>query len=163
MQKVLGWLSLLIAVGVVIFVIIFLISINSNEKEIIASPLKKTKEIVIEKPKQVWLDNFSTTKKLSYFYPVTEILVQVGLGSNVIKKIAKDQIYELSAPDVDPYQLFCLTEELRQNRLRHYLKKDKNGVELLIYSQNKSRLNTLVQSLKNYNISAKISLSKEDK
>ena len=43
------------------------------------------------------------------------------------------------------------------------LKKDKNGVELLIYSQNKDKLNTLVQSLKNYNISAKISLSKEDK
>ena len=82
MQKVLGWLSLLIAVGVVVFVTIFLISINSNDKEIIASPLKKTKEIVIEKPKRVWLDNFSTTKKLSYFYPVTEILVQVDLVSN---------------------------------------------------------------------------------
>ena len=160
MQKILGWLSLLIAVGVVIFVIIFLISINSNDKEIIVSPLKKTKEVIIEKPKQVWLDHFSKTKKLGYSYPVTEILVQVDLVSN---KITTNQIYKLFAPQVDPYQLFCLTEELKQHKLRYYLKKDKNDVKLLIYSQDKKRLDTLVQSLKNYNISAKISLSKEDK
>ena len=72
-------------------------------------------------------------------------------------------LFSVDATNQVIYQLFCLTEELKQNKLRHYLKKDKNGVELLIYSQNKNKLNTLVQSLKNYNISAKISLSKEDK
>ena len=159
MQKILKWLSPLIAVGVAIFIILFLISINSDEKAIKISPLQKTKEVVIEKPKQVWLNHFSQAQRLGYFYPVTEILVQVDLN----EKIKIKTIYKLSASLLDPYQLFCLKEELKQHKLRYYLKKDRRGVELLIYSKDKKRLDSLVQSLKNYNISAKISLFKEDK
>jgi hypothetical protein len=80
MLKALKWISSLIAVGVAIFVVLFLISINYDEKAIEITPLQKTKKIVIEKPKQVWLNHFSQAKKKDYFFPVTEILVQLDLN-----------------------------------------------------------------------------------
>ena len=71
-------------------------------------------------------------------------------------------IYKLSASLLDPYQLFCLKEELARHKLKYFLKRDKDGVELLIYSKDVKRLNSLVKVLKNYQISAKVGLYKED-
>ena len=85
-------------------------------------------------------------------------MIQVDLN----EKIASKTIYKLSAPIIDPYQLFCLKEELKQHQLKYYLKKDKNGAELLIYSKDIERLNSLVEVLKNYQISANVGLYKED-
>jgi len=157
-QKILKWLTSLIAVGVAIFIIFFLISINSNETSINLAPLEHKSEVALNEPKNIWLDHFSKTEKLGYFYPVNEVLIQVDLN----EKIASKTIYKLSAPIIDPYQLFCLKEELKQHQLKYYLKKDKNGAELLIYSKDIERLNSLVEVLKNYQISANVGLYKED-
>ena len=158
MQKILKWLTPLIAVGVAIFIIFFLISINSNETPIKIAPLEHKSEVVAKKIKKVWLNNFSKTERLGYFYPVNEVFIQVDLN----EKITSKTIYKLSASLLDPYQLFCLKEELKQHQLRYYLKRDKNGVELLIYSKDEEKLKTLVKVLKNYQISAKVGLYKED-
>ena len=158
MQKILKWLTPLIAVGVAIFIIFFLILINSNETPIKIAPLEHKSEVVVKKQEKVWLNHFSKTERLGYFYPVNEVYIQVDLN----EKIASKTIYKLSAPLLDPYQLFCLKEELKQHKLKYYLKRDKRGVELLIYSKNIEKLNTLVRVLKNYQISAKVGLYKED-
>jgi len=158
MQKILRWLTPLIAVGVAIFIVFFLISINSNETQIKIVPLEHGSEVVAQKPKKVWLNHFSKTERLGYFYPVNEVFIRVDLN----EKIAAKTIYKLSASLLDPYQLFCLKEELKQHQLKYYLKRDKGGVELLIYSKNKEKLKTLVRVLKNYQISAKVGLYKED-
>ena len=158
MQKILKWLTPLIAVGVAIFIIFFLILINSNETPIKIAPLEHKSEVVVKKQEKVWLNHFSKTERLGYFYPVNEVYIQVDLN----EKIASKTIYKLSAPLLDPYQLFCLKEELKQHKLKYYLKRDKSGVELLIYSKNIEKLNTLVRVLKNYQISAKVGLYKED-
>jgi hypothetical protein len=157
-QKILKWLTPLIAVGVAIFIIFFLILINSNETPIKIAPLEHKSEVVVKKQEKVWLNHFSKTERLGYFYPVNEVYIQVDLN----EKIASKTIYKLSAPLLDPYQLFCLKEELKQHKLKYYLKRDKRGVELLIYSKNIEKLNTLVRVLKNYQISAKVGLYKED-
>ena len=157
MQKILKWFAPLVAVGVAIFIIFFIISINSDDYVEI-EPLKKQNEVSVVKPKKVWLEHFSKTQRKGYFYPVNEIFIQVDLDA----KIQKKTIYKLSASLLDPYQLFCLKEELKQHKLRYYLQKDKNGVELLIYSKDKKKLDSLVRVLKNYQITAKISLYKED-
>ena len=68
----------------------------------------------------------------------------------------------MSAKILDPYQLFCLKEELKSHKLKYYLKKDKIDVDLFIYSQNVDKLNNLVKVLKNYKISATIKPYKED-
>jgi hypothetical protein len=78
------------------------------------------------------------------------------------EKIVSETVYKLSAPILDPYQLFCLKEELKQHRLKYYLKKDKSGAELLIFSKDREKLNSLVEVLKNYQISANVGLYKED-
>jgi len=157
-QKILKWLTPLIAVGVAVFIIFFLILINSNETPIKITPLEHKSEVVVKKQEKVWLNHFSKTERLGYFYPVNEVYIQVDLN----EKIASKTIYKLSAPLLDPYQLFCLKEELKQHKLKYYLKRDKSGVELLIYSKNIEKLNTLVRVLKNYQISAQIGLYKED-
>ena len=158
MQKILKWLTPLIAAGVAVFIINFLISINSNETPITLAPLEQRSEVVVPKPKKVWLNHFSKTERLGYFYPVNEVLIQVDLN----EEVPSQTIYKLSAPLLDPYQLFCLKEELKQHQLKYYLKRDKNGVELLIYSKNRDKLDSLVKVLKNYQILAKIGLHKKD-
>ena len=159
MQKLLKWFAPLLAVGVAVFIIFFLISINSYNDSMQIEPLQHDDEVVVQKPKRLWLDHFSETQRLGYFYPVNEVYVQVDLDEKIVSTI----IYKLSASLLDPYQLFCLKEELKQHKLRYYLKKDKHNIELLIYSKDINKLNSLVRVLKNYQISAKISLYKEDK
>ncbi len=159
MQKILKWLTPLIAVGVAVFIVIFLVSINSDDTPVSISPLEHRSEVVAKKPKEVWLNHFSKTERLGFFYPVNEVLIQVDLN----EEVPSQTVYKLSASLLDPYQLFCLKEELKQHQLKYYLKRDKSGVELLIYSKNREKLNSLVEVLKNYQILAKVGLHKEDK
>ena len=148
MQKTLKWLTLLVAAGVAVFVVFFLISINSNETSQTPAPLKHKSEVSLQKPKEIWLESFSKSENLGYFYPVNEVLVQVDLN----EKIANNTIYKLSAALLDPYQLFCLQEELKRHGFEYYLKKDKDGTELLIYSKDHEKLDSLVKVLKNYRL-----------
>ncbi len=159
MQKILKWFTPVLALGVAVFIVFFLISINSSsDLDDVEKPLAHQNETVQEKPKKLWLDHFSKTERLGYFYPVNEVYIKVDLK----KEVVPETIYKLSASVLDPYQLFCLKEELRQHNLRYYLKKDKNGIELYIFSKSIDKLNSLVKILKNYQISAKIVPYKED-
>ena len=158
MQKILKWFVPTLAVAVAIFIIFFLISINSSEEYGVSEPLELSSKVVQEKPKKAWLNHFSNTQRLGYFYPVNEVYIKVDLNEKIINSIT----YELSASLLDPYQLFCLKEELKQHKLRYYLKKDTQNVELLIYSKNREKLDSLVDVLKNYKISARIKPYKED-
>lgn len=158
MQKILKWLTPLIAVGVAIFIIFFLISINSNEVFIDTEPLSLGNKPILEKPKKIWLDKFGESERKGYFYPVNEVYVEVDLQEKITKTIT----YKLSAKLLDPYQLFCLKEELKNHKLKYYLNKDKTDIELFIYSQNVDKLRNLVTVLKNYKISAIIKPYKEE-
>ncbi|MBL0707560.1 MAG: hypothetical protein JJW00_00755 [Sulfurimonas sp.] len=158
MQRYLKWLTPVLALGVAIFIIFFLISINPSQKQDYAEPLEQKSEVVQKKSQKVWLNHFSQSQRLGYFYPVNEAFIEMDL----VEKIISKTIYKLSAALLDPYQLFCLREELKQHKLKYYLKQDKHSVELLIYSKNIEKLNSLVRVLKNYQISAKVELYKED-
>ena len=158
MQKILKWLTPLIAVGVAIFIIFFLISINSSEVYLENEPLTIGTELTEVKPEKNWLNHFSESERRGYFYPVNEVYIKVDLEEKITKTIT----YKLSAQLLDPYQLFCLKEELKSHKLKYYLKKDKTNVDLFIYSQNVDKLNNLVKVLKNYKISATVKPYKED-
>ena len=159
MQKILKWFTPVLALGVAIFIVFFLISINSTDNlENIKPLVRETKEPTNQKEK-VWLDRFSITQRKGYFYPVNEVYIKVDLDTNILGKT----IYKLSASSLDPYQIFCLKEELKQHKLKYYFNKDKNGLELLIYSKDKLKLNSLVKVLKKYQIVAKIMPYKEEK
>ena len=158
MQKILKWFVPLLTVGVAIFIIFFLISINSENVYIESKPLALNANVAPKKPEKNWLNHFSKSERLGYFYPVNEVYVKIDLNEKITKIIT----YRLSAKLLDPYQLFCLKEELKQHGLKYYLSKDRTGVELLIYSQDVNKLNSLVNVLKNYKILAKIEPYKED-
>jgi len=158
MHKILKWLAPLIAVGVAIFIIFFLISINSNEVYSESKPLTLDTKPLQVKQEKIWLDSFSKLQREGYFYPVNEVYVKI----NLTEKITKTITYKLSAKLVDPYQLFCLKEELKNYKLKYYLKKDKMNIDLFIYSHNVDKLKNLVKVLKNYNISAIIEPYRED-
>jgi len=118
MQKILKWFTPVLALGVAIFIIFFLVSINSSQEFVEIEPLTHQSEVVPEKPKENWLNHFSKTERLGYFYPVNEVYVDVDL----VDKISHDTIYRLSASFLDPYQLFCLKEELKQHKFRSFKK-----------------------------------------
>jgi len=158
MQKILKWFAPVIALGVAIFIIFFLISINSAEDLVESEPLVLESEVTPLKPQKVWLDHFSQVEKQGYSYPVNEVFIKVDLDEKITKTIT----YKLSASLLDPYQLFCLKEELKSHKLKYFMQQDKKGVELLIYSQNVNKLNNLVKVLKNYQIVASVKPYKEE-
>jgi len=158
MQNILKWFTPLIAVGVAIFLIFFLISINSHDKFIENKPLTLDANVIEEKPEKMWLDHFYKSEHLGYSYPINEVYIKVDLKEKITKTIT----YKLSAKLLDPYQIFCLKEELKSHKLKYYLKKDISDVDLFIYSQNVDKLKNLVKVLKNYKIVAKIKPYKEE-
>ena len=158
MQKVLKWFSLLLALGVAIFLTFFLISINSHidVKENVSLSLENN--VTQSKPDKIWLNHFSQTERLGFSYPVNEVYVKIDLDEKINKTIT----YRLSASLLDPYQIFCLKEELKHYKLKYYLKQDSENMELLIYSQNVNKLNNLVKVLKKYKISATVKPYKKE-
>jgi len=158
MQKVLKWFSPILALGVAIFLTLFLISINSyvDVGDNVALSLKSN--VTQSKPDKIWLNQFSQTERLGFSYPVNEVYVKIDLDEKINKTIT----YRLSAPLLDPYQIFCLKEELKHHKLKYYLKQDSKNMELLIYSHNVNKLNSLVKVLKNYKISATVKPYKEE-
>lgn len=157
MYKILKWLAPLIAVGVAVFIVFFLVSINSNIKIPLLKHFQEQDVAAVDDGKKSWLDNFAGVSKSSYSYPVNELFVKVDLQDEiVVKKPIIKTIYQLRAPLLDPYQMFCLQEELRHRGFNYSLKKDNKNTELFIYAKDKERLLALVEVLKNYQISAKI-------
>lgn len=160
MQKVLKWFASILFIGVTIFLIFFLVSVNSIEDIQPKNITFKSDEEVVESPvKTSWLDKLSQNERMGYFFPVNEIYIKVDLE----KSVPSNTIYRLLAPKLDPYQLFCLKEELHHHNLKYSITKEKDSFELLIYSKDLSRLNSLVTTLKNYQILAKVTPFKEDK
>ncbi len=154
MQRIAYWFIPVIAIAVTILVALFLLQINQNEpiatNQLISTDKKnpKSPEII----DNVWLDRFSKSEKDGYFYPVNEIFITLDLN----KHIVKEKAFILSVLIKDQYQIFCLQEELKQRDLRYFLKKVRQGTELLIYSKDQNQLQSLVKALKSYKIKAKI-------
>jgi len=158
MLKILKWFTPLIAVGVAIFIIFFLISINSNDVSLDTKPLKNEVKVIEKKSEKTWLEHFSQSERKGYSYPVNEVYVKVDLKEKITKTIT----YKLHAKLKDPYQLFCLKEELKNHNLKYYLSSANMNVVLVIYSQNVDKLKKLVKVLKNYKITATVKPYKED-
>ncbi|MBU0632211.1 hypothetical protein KKA17_06180 [bacterium] len=153
MQSAFKWLTPIVTIGVAVFIIIFLIDINPSENIQMVDKLKfKIKKIDDEKPEELWVNHFSKSEQNGYFYPVNEVFVDLELS----EKIALKKIYQVNASITDSYQFFCLQEVLKQYKIRYYLKKEHLDTKLLIYSQEKSKLDSLVKALKTYDINAKI-------
>jgi C-terminal processing protease CtpA/Prc len=157
MQRIAYWLIPLIAISVVVFLGFFIYAINEE-----GSFESSSREGIVVKNSfdddhSIWVEALSKNERQGYAYPLNEVYLELELS----KKIIKERTYRLTTNIHDPYQLFCLKQELKALNLRYSLKKDNNGVELLIESKKYENLKSLVSSLKNYEINAKIKLYKE--
>jgi hypothetical protein len=154
MQRIAYWLIPIIAIAVTLLVALFLVQINRNEpiatKELISTD--KSSRNSLQTTQSPWLERFSQSEKEGYFFPVNEIFITLDLK----KQPVKEHAFRLSAILEDQYQLFCLQEELKQRGFRYFLKKVRQGTELLIYSKDKQKLQSLIKALKSYKITAKI-------
>jgi len=160
MHRVAYWLTPLIALGVALFIVVLLYKINQGEPGNVlinksGSSQKHSGGSAIESG---WLERFSESERLGYFFPVNEIYIDVDLN----QKIVSQTIYQLKAVIKDPYQLFCLKEELNQYKLNYFLQNDKTNTLLLINSKDIKRLEQLVQTLHNYEILATVLPFKEE-
>jgi len=160
MQRVVYWLIPAIAVGVAVFITVFMVQINKSEPmpALQPAPINPT-HAQKSPPQKRWVDTLAESERLGYFYPVNEIFIELDLDQRPIV----EKIYRLSAKLRDPYQLFCLKQELKQLRLRYFLQKAEGGIELLVYSKDQPMMHTLETRLKTYEISAKITPYKEEK
>ncbi|SFV54516.1 Putative periplasmic protein [hydrothermal vent metagenome] len=152
MKQILKWFSLLFAVSVAIFVIFLLYTINGEEpiiKQKSFAPITQKKE---QNKEALWLDHLVKRKKRDYFFPVTEVYIKMDL----VKYIPPQKPMQLVVNDLDPYQIFCLKEELRDHKVGYFFKKTKEKTELFVYSKDRKRLNDLIKVLKKYQIDAKI-------
>ena len=152
MKQVLKWLSLLFAVSVAIFVIFLLYTINAEEPTAQPEPLAPLVQKQEPKKEALWLNHLVERKKKGYFFPVEEVYIQTDL----VKFVPPQKPLKLVVNDLDPYQIFCLKEELRRHNVRYFFKKSKEEMKLLVYSKNRQKLNDLVKVLKKYQIEAKI-------
>ena len=74
---------------------------------------------------------------------------------DLTKKIDPRKPYKLVVENLDPYQIFCLNQELQRHKLRYFFKKTKNETKLFVYSKEKKELYGLIKVLKNYQIDVK--------
>jgi len=152
MKRILKWLSLLFAVSVAVFVIFLLYTINAEEPAAQPKPFAPLAQKQEQKSEALWLNHFVERKKKGYFFPVEEVYIQTDL----VKFIPPQKPLKLVVNDLDPYQTFCLKEELRRHNVRYFFKKSQEEMKLLVYSKNRQKLNDLVKVLKKYQIEAKI-------
>lgn len=140
------------AVSVAIFVIFLLYNINSDDDIGKLEPLTYKSQLKKQKAEALWLNHLISSKKKDYRFPIDEIYIKVDL----VKKRYNLQPYKLIVDKLDPYQIFCLNQELKRNKVKYFFKKEKNETQLLVFSNDKKRLDSLVKVLKRYQIDAKI-------
>ena len=159
MQRIAYWLTPAIAVGVAFFLLLFLYKVN-QVGTIESNIEKNTQSRLLASPEQSsgWLSRLNESEQFGYFFPVNEIYLDLDLNQKIVHEI----LYRLVAHINDPYQLFCLKEELRSFGFHYFLQQDKAGTKLLIQSKDSAKLHRLVETLKNYQIMATVSPFKEE-
>ena len=148
------WLFPAIFVGVTFFLILFLVQVNQTDASIYAdqADIPQAQQLPAIPSREKWIERFSEHAEEGYFYPVTEIFVEVDL-----KEPPKTTtIYQLRAGELDPYQLFCLKEVLKQYKTKYMFEQKKENMKLIIYSENLLQLENIMKTLKNYAINASI-------
>ena len=152
MKKILKWFSLLFAVSVTVFVIFFLYNINSDITVSKPQPLEYKSIAKKQEAQALWLNHLSDTKKKGYFFPVDEVYIETKL--EVPKKSSTN--YELVVNELDPYQIFCLEQELKRFTKEYFLKKEDKKLQVYVYAKQLDDLKALTKVLQRYNIEAEI-------
>lgn len=96
----------------------------------------------------VWLENFGVDSKDSFQYPATELFVKFDF----LNGDEQDVMRSIEITGLDEYKYFCVSQVLKQNRLDSTYYKSGNMLKLLVFINDKTKLERLLTDLKYYRI-----------
>ena len=144
---------------VLIFVVAFLIDINRVPASL--SPLQENQQLedintsVSQGTK--WLHKLDKSKEDDYYYPVTEISIDLNLDQDVDNKYRnRIRHFRLVTQALSDYHYFCLKQVLDQSRIKHKIERFNNDVAVILYSQDQNALRTIVKELNRYDIASSV-------
>ena len=154
-KAILYSLTTIIFIVVMVLVSMFLIDINKVEE--FSTPLEMQNSIESNKTtEKSWVDRI-TGKMNDYYYPVTEININLNLDYSVDSKYrSRARHYKLMTEKLNPYHFFCLKQVLDQSRVKHRLERYDNEIGVVLYSNDPTVLTYVVNELKKYGIQSHI-------
>ncbi|NWF66719.1 MAG: hypothetical protein HXX81_04540 [Campylobacterales bacterium] len=119
--------------------------------ENIASIKKENKkeEIVSETN---WLDKIAKKEIKDYSFAVNDISIKIALN----EEIKFEEFFEIVVENIDEYKFFCLNQILKSKEIKFYLYKKLNFVKLIVTTNDKNYLDTVLAELKRYDIEYKV-------
>ncbi len=115
------------------------------------SPISKVQES--GKLDKSWIDNFQTSKKNKYSYPVNELFMHIDLQRYLYSKVKS---YKLVIQNMDRYSLFCVMQTLQNFNLPFVVTKQKVAPIIYLESDSSKKLKEIREELKKYDIDSKI-------
>jgi len=160
MRRAAYWLFPIIAICVAVFIVVFLIEVNSSTEVVTQEPTSH--DIIVSEESndssRSWINGLHLTKEKEYFYPVNEVVIKMDSQSSVLKS----HKYHLAILLKDSYEFFCLKQELKNTNLSYLLNQEGSSMRVDIDSDDYNALANLLLKLKTYQISATLSPFKED-
>ncbi len=143
---------------VVIFITIFFIDINQVKLE--TSPLqmqKQPKDFNHTSLKGAWLSKTDQDRDDAFYYPVTEIRIDLNLLNSVDEKY-KQRIrnFRLQTQKLSDYHYFCLKQVLDQSQVHHKIERYENEIGVILYSNSQKTLRFIVDELRKYGITSQV-------
>jgi len=144
---------------VLIFVVAFLIDINRVPASL--DPLQENQQAKDPNhsgPKGLkWLQKIAKDKTDDYYYPVTEITIDLDLDQNVDHKYRhRVKQFRLETQALSDYHYFCLKQVLDQSRMKHKIERFNNDVAVILYSEDQKALRSIVKELNKYDIASSV-------
>ena len=151
-------LGAVISTLVLIFVVAFLIDINRGT--VTLDPLQKPKQLRDYNHSgqgAPWLSKLDKDKEDDFYYPVTEISIDLKLDQNVDSKYRnRIRNFKLVTQPLNDYHYFCLKQVLDQSRVKHKIERFNNDVAVILYSKSLTALETIVKELNIYDIKSSV-------
>ena len=142
-----------------VFVVAFLIDINRVPTSFTPLPNdQQPRDLNHTKSESaVWLKHLKKDKKDDFYYPVTEISIDLNLDQNVDNKFRnRVRHFRLVTQKLNDYHYFCLRQVLDQSRIKHKIERFNNDVAVILYSHDQKALRAIVKELNKYDIASSV-------
>lgn len=151
-------LGTFISILVLLFVAAFLIDINKVSRAMDPlQPEQQQEEINHTSQKAGWLNSLDKDKEDDFYYPVTEITIDLDLDQNVDNKFRnRVRNFKLVTQTLNEHHYFCLKQVLEQSRVKHKLERFDNEIAVILYSNSPKALETIVKELNIYDIKSNV-------
>lgn len=160
MQRATYWLFPLIALLVAVFIVVFLVQMNSSSTQNLGIEKSKEQNLSVHLGEDApgWLTRLKLTKDSGYAYPINDVTLKID-GN---KEHSSTEKYHLVVHLKDSYEFFSFKQEVKNTSFSYLLNQNGDAMSVVIDSNDAIGLKNLVTKLKTYQISATLSPFKED-